>query len=77
MATMEVAMNIFKFEVKHRQKTALLWTLISGFFSFYLWPSFLGMKESGMQELVMNRFDAFSLEFMSLFAMDQGINFKI
>lgn len=69
-------MNIFKFEVKHRQKTALLWTLINGFFVFLFMALFPSMKESGMQELVMNRFDAFPVEFMRVFGIDRGINFN-
>ncbi|NLY35989.1 MAG: ABC transporter permease subunit [Tissierellia bacterium] len=68
-------MNIFKFEIKRNQKTALLWTLISGFFVFLFMALFPSMKNSGIQEFVVTKFDAFPKEFMTAFGVDSAVNF--
>lgn len=68
-------MNIFQFEIKRLFKSCLIWSVVCGalvilFMSFY--PS---MKNSGIQELVYTKIDAFPEGLLQAFGLDNMIDF--
>lgn len=69
-------MKVFKFELFRLQKKVFLWGLLSGFFVFVFMVIFPSMESSGIQELVIEKFDAFPMEFMEAFGLDTAVNFN-
>ncbi|NLY73344.1 MAG: ABC transporter permease subunit [Tissierellia bacterium] len=69
-------MKVFKFEFLRLQKKVLVWGLLSGIFVFIFMALFPSMEASGIQELVMEKFDAFPMEFMEAFGLDTAVNFN-
>ncbi len=68
--------SLLSFELKRQQKKALAWALISGVFILVFMALFPSMEKSGIQELVMEKFDAFPREFMEAFGLDMAVNFN-
>lgn len=69
-------MILFSFEIKRNQKKVLAWALISGLFTLIFMALFPSMESSGIQELVMEKFDAFPMELMQAFGLDMAVNFN-
>lgn len=69
-------MKMFRFEVRRLQKTALIGSGISIVFVFIFMALFPSMENSGIQELVITKFDAFPEGFMKAFGLDRAVNFN-
>lgn len=69
-------MRVFSFDFVNLQKKVLVWALIASVLVFVFMALFPSMEASGIQELVMEKFDAFPTELMEAFGLDQAVNFN-
>lgn len=68
-------MNIFIFEVKRLFKSCLIWSLICGASIVLFMLLFPSMQNSGIQELIGTKLDAFPQGFLEAFGLDTMVDF--
>lgn len=68
-------MNVFQFEVKRLIKSCLIWSLVCGALIILFMSFFPSMKNSGIQELVNTKIEAFPKGLLEAFGLDNMVDF--
>ena len=69
-------MNIYKMEVKKGFKSVLIWSVICVLLNLLFLSMFPSMKDSGMQELLKTKLDAFPPALLNAFGLDDAPDFS-
>lgn len=69
-------MNVFNFEFKRLFKPAIVWSLVCGAIIIMFMAFYPSMKDSGMQELLTTKLDAFPEGFMEAFNISGATDFS-
>lgn len=68
-------MNVFQFEVKRLIKSCITWSVVFGILIILFMSFYPNMKDSGIQELVETKLNAFPEGMMQAFGLDEMVDF--